>query len=175
MLDVAVAYNRYKFLGNEFLTWLWFTLDVHPELFKPLDETLVSLSIGNRLVLENTANNASELITIKGDDAGLEEGFLALRKGAVVVEMSLIYKTDAHEWKFSIKGESLAFSSLKLPPETGKMENAEDIDGVFLEKVDLYERVIHLMDRLFVLFLKARASTAWNTATVAEIRKWIES
>ena len=30
MLDVAVAYNRFKFLGEEFLTWLWFVIDQDP-------------------------------------------------------------------------------------------------------------------------------------------------
>lgn len=175
MLDVAVSYNRYQFLGNEFLTWLWFTIDVHPERFKTIDETLVSLSVGNRVALENTANNASEIITIKGDDAGLEEGFLALRKGAVVIEMCLIYKTEQQEWKFCLKGESMAFSGLKLPPDTGKMENAEDIEGAFLEKVDSYDKVIHVINGLFILFLKERASADWNTATVIEIKKWIHS
>jgi hypothetical protein len=27
MLDVSVSYNRYKFLGHEFLTWLWFLME----------------------------------------------------------------------------------------------------------------------------------------------------
>lgn len=27
MLDVSVSYDRYKFLGYEFLTWLWFLIE----------------------------------------------------------------------------------------------------------------------------------------------------
>ncbi|MDL2328359.1 hypothetical protein LJC71_01205 [Desulfosarcina sp. OttesenSCG-928-A07] len=176
MLDVAVAYNRYKFLGNEFLTWLWFIIDVHPECLKTIDESIFSISIGNRLVLENTATNASERITIKGDDAGLEEGFLALQKGAVVVEMSLVYKTqDEKEWKFSLKGESMAFSTLKLPQETGKMESRDDVEGAFLEKVYFYEKVIQLIQGLFFLFLKTKASSDWSTSTIKEIKTWMKA
>jgi hypothetical protein len=118
MLDVAVAYNRYKFIGNEFLTWLWFTIETNHRFFNTLDETITSLNLGNRMVLENSINDASEIITIKGDDAGLEEGLLSLRKGAVVVEMNISYKTENQEWKFTLKGESLSFSGLKVP-ETG--------------------------------------------------------
>ncbi|WP_246803994.1 hypothetical protein [Desulfosarcina cetonica] len=114
MLDVAVAYNRYKFIGNEFLTWLWFIIDANPDYLKTVDQTIVALNIGNRIVLENNSNDSSEIITIKGDDAGLEEGILSLRKGAVVIEMNLIYKTENQDWKFSLKGESLSFSGLKL-------------------------------------------------------------
>ena len=74
MLDVAIAYNRYRFLGNEFLTWLWYTLENHSAQLSEIDADLSALQIGNRMVVENRRNEGLETITIKGDDAGLEEG-----------------------------------------------------------------------------------------------------
>lgn len=174
MLDIAVAYNRYKFIGNEFLTWLWFTIDTDQPFFKTVDETIVSFNIGNRIVLENNSNDASEIITIKGDDAGLEEGLLALRKGAVVIEMNLAYKGENQEWKFSLKGESLAFSGLKVP-ETGPVETKDDIEGMVLEKAYLYGNIINIVNRAFNAFLKLRSSVDWNQATVPQIRKWLQA
>jgi hypothetical protein len=173
MLDVAVAYNRYKFIGNEFLTWLWFTTDTDQQFFKTVDETITSLYLGNRIVLENNINDASEIITIKGDDAGLEEGLLSLRKGAVVIEMNLCYKTENQEWKFTLKGESLSFSGLKVP-ETGPVESKADIEGMVLEKAYLYEKPIELVNRLYNFFLKLRPSVEWNQKTVPDIKKWIQ-
>ncbi|MGE0090870.1 MAG: hypothetical protein AB7S50_15480 [Bacteroidales bacterium] len=174
MLDVAVAYNRYKFIGNEFLTWLWFIIDTNQDYFKKIDQSIVALHIGNRIVLENNNNDSSELITIKGDDAGLEEGILSLRKGAVVIEMNLIYKTENQNWKFSIKGESLSFSGLK-PPETGPLETKDDIEGLLLEKAYLFEKAIELTNCLFNFFLKLRVSLDWNKTILPEIRKWVEA
>ena len=174
MLDVAAAYNRYKFLGNEFLTWLWFTIDTNQHFFITVDETITSLYLGNRIVLENNINDASEIITIKGDDAGLEEGLLSLRKGAVVIEMNLSYKTENQEWKFTLKGESLSFSGLKVP-EIGPVETKDDIEGLMLEKAYLYEKVIDLVNRLFNVFLKLRSTVQWNQKTVPEIKKWIQA
>ena len=173
MLDVAVAYNRYKFIGNEFLTWLWFTIETNQSFFNTVDETITSLYLGNRIVLENCINDASEMITIKGDDAGLEEGLLSLRKGAVVVEMNLSYKTENQEWKFTLKGESLSFSVLKVP-ETGPVESKDDIEGILLEKAYLYEKAITLVNNLFNSFLKLRSTMAWNETTVPEIKKWLQ-
>jgi hypothetical protein len=172
MLDIAVAYNRYKFIGNEFLTWLWFTIDTNQPFFKSVDETITSLYLGNRIVLENNINDTREIITIKGDDAGLEEGRLSLRKGAVVIEMNLSYKTENQEWKFTIKGESLSFSGVKVP-ETGPVETKDDIEGMVLEKAYLYERAIDLINRLFDIFLKLRSTVEWNQKMVPIIRKWI--
>ena len=80
MLDVAHAYNRFKFLGDEFLTWLWFTIETDPGYFKSISPDPSSLEIGNRIVLENRSQQAIESITIKGDDANLEEGILAREK-----------------------------------------------------------------------------------------------
>jgi len=174
MLDVAVSYNRYKFIGHEFLTWLWFTIESEPDVLRKADETLTSLTIGNRIVLENTINDASEIITIKGDDAGLEEGQLSLRKGAVVIEINLSYKSENQEWAFTLKGESLSFSSLKVP-ETGPIETGDDIEGMVLEKVYLYEKAIQLIRRLFDLFLQLRSSLQWKDNILPEMKKWIQA
>jgi hypothetical protein len=173
MLDVAVAYNRYKFIGNEFLTWLWFTIETNQPFFKTVDETITSINLGNRMVLENNINDASEIITIKGDDAGLEEGLLSLRKGAVVVEMNISYKAENQEWKFTLKGESLSFSGLKVP-ETGPVESKDDIEGLVLEKAYLYEKAINVVTNLFNSFLKLRSTDRWNQTTVPEIKNWLK-
>lgn len=174
MLDVAVAYNRYQFLGNEFLTWLWFSIDTDQSFFRTVDETITTLYVGNRIVLENNINDKSEIITIKGDDAGLEEGLLSLRKGAVVVELNLSYKTENQEWVFTLKGENLSFSGLKVP-DTGPAESKEDVEGMVLEKAYLAEKAIHLLTSLFHAFLKVRCSNEWNQTIVPKIKEWIKS
>lgn len=174
MLDIAVAYNRYKFLGNQFLTWLWFLIETDQGRLRKYDTDLVSLTVGNRLVLENTRNNAKETVTIKGDNASLEEGLVALTKGAVVTEIHLAYKTGAQTWEFSLKGESLNISNLKLP-EIGPVETQEDLEGVVLEKVYLIEKVIGLVNNLFTRFIHLRVSNTWQNQTMSLIRKWATS
>lgn len=172
MLDVAVSYDRYKFLGNEFLTWLWFVIDNQVDILRETDDELVSLHIGNRMVLENHRNDGVERVTIKGDQVGLEEGVLALRKGAVVTEVNLIYKAGSHEWRFSVKGESLNISGLKTP-ETGPVEQEGDREGAILERIFLIERVVILIDSLYGRFLGLRITDNWERSVVPRIRKWV--
>ena len=125
MIDVAVSYNRYKFFGHEFLTWLWYIIENEPESMVISGNEPVSMVIGNRLVLENRVHEGVETVTIKGDEAGLEEGLLALKKGAMVTQINLIYTDGLHEWSFTIKGENLDPVNLKTPT-TGKVESKED-------------------------------------------------
>ena len=174
MLDVSVAYNRYKFLGDEFLTWLWFVTEKDQERIPKPERGLASLEVGNRIVLENRQKNITESITIKGDDAGLEEGVLALRKGALVTEMNLFYRLDEQEWHFTVKGESLNISSLR-PPDTGPIESRKDLEGAVLEKAYLYNEVIQLVDALFKIFITLRVSEDWNSTVLPRMRQWIYS
>lgn len=174
MLDVSVAYNRYRFLGYEFLTWLWFVIDKDQQTITDCVKEAESLHIGNRIVLENRQNNSLESITIKGDDAGLEEGVLALKKGAVVTEMNLAYSEGDQQWRFTLKGESLGLSGLKTP-ETGNVETREDLEGAVLEKVYLYDKAVALVDALFKKFIHLRLSEDWNTSSVVNIRKWLHA
>ena len=124
--------------------------------------------------MKTPVHNTKETVTIKGDNASLEEGLVALSKGAAVTEIHLSYKTGVQNWEFSLKGESLNISNLKLP-ETGPVETPDDLEGVVLEKVYLIEKVTGLVNDLFSLFIHLRLSNAWQNQTMSRIRKWATS
>lgn len=175
MIDVAVSYNKYKFLGNEFLTWLWYIIenDINIKEMVNIDCNTIKISVGNSIVLENSlGETCQEKITIKGDDAGLEEGTTALRKGALVVEINLALKIDENEWKFTIKGESLNITGLKTPA-TGKIENNDEIEGAVLEKTYLCSMVFEVIDNVFYRFIKKRISEEWQSTEITAIQKWL--
>ena len=174
MLDVAVAYNRYRFLGEEFLTWLWYVIEKDQNLIKNFDNDFVALEIGNRLVFENRRKESRERITIKGDGAGLEEGILTLKKGALVTELNLVYKSAELAWQFTLKGESLNVSSLNIP-SIGLPESDEDLEGFVLEKIFIYDKILNLLENIFIHFVKLRLSNSWQNKMVPKIRKWIQS
>ena len=174
MLDVAVAYNRYKFLGEEFLTWLWYVIEKNQNLIKNFDNDFVALEIGNRIVFENRIKESGERITIKGDGASLEEGILSLKKGAWVTELNMVYKSAELTWQFTLKGESLNVSSFNLP-NTGMPESDEDLEGFVLEKIFLYDKAFKLLKNIFIYFIKLRLSNNWQNKMVPKIRDWIKS
>jgi hypothetical protein len=177
MLDISIAYNRFKFLGYEFLTWLWFSMDqtkIQPE---PQLTELNFLSVGNRIVVENRRNNNFETITIKGQDGGLEkgleEGLMALQKGALVSEINLIYQEDQNKWHFTLKGETLNINNIKHP-DLGPIETFEDIDAFVFEKTHHISKIITLTDKLFQKFIQVRITDQWKTEIVFQMKKWIK-
>ena len=42
MLDIATAYNKYKFLGNDYLTWIWFLIENNHKPFEEQKEILLN-------------------------------------------------------------------------------------------------------------------------------------
>ena len=176
MLDVAVAYNRYRFLGDEFLTWIWFQIETDDgqQLLRSSDPDLLALEIGNRIVLENRRNEAAERISIRGEDANLAEGRVALQKGALVVEISLNFRTAEQLWHFSLKGESLNVSNFK-PPKIALPESPDDLEAFVLEKAALIHKILQFIEKTYILFIRQRVSPQWQSTTAAAMRKWITS
>lgn len=177
MLDISVAYNRYKFLGHEFLTWLWFMIETDPESLKNNAGELVFLEIGDRIVLENSRREAMETITIKGSESEMEEGRMAVKRGAVVTELNLRMHYNKLLWLFDIKGKSLDLSGLKLP-EIDKTDRPSQPDGdsreaLVLEKIDLCETVLGFVRHLYTHFITLRISKTWQDKTVPQIKKWV--
>ena len=166
MLDIAVAYNRFKFLGFEFLTWLWYSIDGIDDK----NSLIRSLTIGNRIVLENRKNNRIETITIKGDDAGLEEGLIALQKGAYVTEINLLYHEEENRWQFTLKGDSLSIHSIKHP-DIGFYDPGENKDAYLFEKTYHYNKVVEIIDQLFTVFIKSRLDDNWTKTVVPKLKK----
>lgn len=176
MLDIATAYNKYSFLGNEFLTWIWFLIETDHDITTLCgSQDPITLEIGNSISLENNLGDKSkEKITIKGDQAGLEEGTTALKKGAWVTDINLLCKIGEEEYKLSIKGESFNLTGLKTPSmDTSTSE--DEIEGMVLEKVFLLSKVTQVIDTLFLKYIEKRISDEWNSNDFQAFKRWIQS
>ncbi len=175
MLDIATAYNKYQYIGNDFLTWIWFMIETDQPLPQiPAAGEPVRFEIGNSLVLENSLGDKSkEKITIKGDQAGLEEGATALKKGAKVTEINLIMKSgEEEEYKFTLKGESFNLTGFKTP-SMGRAENEDEIEGMVLEKAYFIFKVSQVIDTLFFKFLEICTHEDWKTSGLQQMREWV--
>lgn len=170
MLDIALAYNKYKFLGNEFLTWLWYSVSEH--------KLNMTLEIGTKIIVENERNDTVERLAITGELANFDEALLSLKKGGMVAEMQLLYFNEQnHKWTFTLKGESLSFAGLKLP-ESALMQSMQqdenDTEAKILDRMDLIEKICQVLEELFSRFIHLRVSQDWNQVA-ADMRQWVES
>ncbi len=172
MLDIAVAYHRYRFLGDEFLTWLWHGIETRNDSFCKLDPDVKGLGIAERMVIEHRDGGSKEKITIRGEDPGLEEARMALARGAWVSELGLVIRTEKQEFRFTLKAENLNLCGMKtsLPASLPSEEEAETI---FLDRFDQINKLFEFIDKLFSQFLSERLSAKWQGNHLASLRRWL--
>ncbi len=156
------------------MTWLWFIIENDPGVFRSVDPDCAALEIGNRIVLENRKTKSIERITIKGDDAGLEEGRVALRKGALVSEMVLVFKTGEYQWDFALKGETLSAANLRVPGPSAP-QSPEQMDDFISERYEFIDKILKFIENSYKQFIRLRISTKWATKQVPVIHKWIQA
>lgn len=158
-MDVVDMYSEFPFIGNEFLTWMWFKEDT---------EDGFEFSTGNKIVF----SKETETITIKGEESELIIGKMAMIDGYIVTEMQMIYSSDNPEYTFTMKGSDLSFSGLKTPIVKGDGSNNEE-EGMILENMYLIDNVTSAIDKIFKRFILDRVEdSTWND-TVDKIEKWI--
>ncbi|TVM11546.1 hypothetical protein DPQ33_18770, partial [Oceanidesulfovibrio indonesiensis] len=79
---------------------------------------------------------------------------------------------DAESWSFTLKAEDFSIGSLRTPTVETKLEEGDDPDAPFLEKVFLMEKCLSHLDAVYAAFLDIRFGTAWGEEVQA-FRTWV--
>jgi hypothetical protein len=185
MPPVSEAFENYRFLGNEFLTWLWFCTEEQPQMIKDPSGDTVSLAVHKKIVLKKATGKTVSITIEKDSGEEAEEGMLALKGGAIVTDLSFLLNIGEVEWTFSIKGESFQINSLKPTVEMPKERHDEtapeeigdkqrhDFEASVLDKTYLHIQAIDVIDGLFKQYIHLRLSDDWQGETVPAMRAWI--
>lgn len=164
-MDLVDSIERGRFIGREFLVWLWFESEV-------LEGTLETRTEGSfELWLETaiTLVAEKEQSRLKGAiPSSQPEAAEALRQGKLPTQARLRVIKDGLEYALMFAADGLTLSSVRIPA-TLKAENDEQ----FEERMDLIERLDRLFDALYSDFLVLRLGAAWDAHVAPAIRAWI--
>lgn len=156
-----------EFLGQEFLTWLWYYGENNNWKFSMTDGD-VHYGMDELLSLESDApvskQRLSGPVPTNTPEArvGLSEG-----KKVDAARMVLVYRD--REWTFTCNANDFKFSSLNLMKPT-----TANIEDRFTELVADLEDIAALFDHIYRCFLEIRLSPAWEETELPSMRKWIE-
>lgn len=187
-MDLLELINQKAFLGQEFLTWLWY---VSEEEEAPVlaDGRSVRVSLGDRLVLGPTQGAEGTRVTVKGQEVSLAEARQALRRGKLVEAMRLGLEMEGEEYWLNLTAAELAVGSLKLPPVApaedplrpeppGGMEPEGPsaavnlADGLVLERVALINNALQAMEGLFKVFMTRRLDEDQASQMKQALKAW---
>lgn len=159
--------NSRDYWGNEFLVWLWHTLQNDSDTIKLADGSEVAVMLAKTLTLDcPLGQNGSDNMKDEGP-CRLPEAFRALQSGKLPRKAGLILVRHDQQYEFTMQAESLAVNGLALP----KLEGAR---GTELKwgRVDSLRHLVETLDLLFAAYGAVRTGPDWP-GDLGRIREWL--
>jgi hypothetical protein len=156
------------FLGNEFLLWLWFTLDAGNDTITLGDGSEVAVMLARTLTLEcPRGQTGKETITSDGP-ARLPEARRAIQAGKLPRKAGLTLVRQDRQYEVTLQAETLAVSGAALPAPEADEDRARKE-----ERVDLLRHLLETLDLLYDTFGQVRTGTAWQKE-LARVQRWLQ-
>jgi len=166
--DLTLALER-SFLASEFLTWLWFRCEVEGGVFD-LPSGGVSLAVEDALSLASWDDDALKASLRGGAPTRRPEAANALASGLLLKKARFILARDTREWLFSLDGDTLDLSSVKVVDPDAEEDEDED---PLATKLAAGEELRGAIDALYGEFLAQRLDGAWDRVEVPRLREWV--
>jgi hypothetical protein len=156
------------FLGNEYLLWLWFVLDVEGDAVTLGDGSEATVMVARSLVLECPRGlTGKESISSEGP-ARLPEARRAIQSGKMPRKAGLTVVRHDAQYELTLTAETLSVSGARLPAVEGETEQVRRMG-----RVDQIRGLIETLDLLYDAFCKVRTSAEWPRVA-ASIRQWLQ-
>lgn len=145
-----------RFLGAEFMLWLWYKADQDDALFAVRDQS-VEVRFDDQLILEVQLAEAEQSRLKGGAPAHSPEAYKALQHGKRIAKARLRLISGEREWVFVVDAETFAMSGVKIPAVL-RSEEDEKLE----ERLYLIEELDLLWQAIYEEFLTLRLSDAWD-------------
>ena len=168
-MDLVERIETSRFLGQEFLAWVWFSRDVTEGDIETPDLGLVDVALESQIFLADPIA-IDERVTIRGaDPCSSAEADQALKMGKLPVKVALRLIRNEAEWIATLDGSTLSLRSVRLPAI-----EAEDEEEAFVERMARLEELDDILHELYRSFLRVRLSPAWRKKILPAMCEWVQ-
>ncbi len=167
-MDLLKTRVAKRFLGADFLTWLWFASEQSEGLFELEGVGEARVMVDDQIQLSAEHSDARENVLRKGNPAACAEAGAALAVGKKVARIKLRIETDEAELVLTLDADDLDIRGLRIPSPAGPT-TVEQV----IERSEWLLLASSLIDGLFARFLEARLARDWEDETLAAMRRWV--
>jgi hypothetical protein len=168
-MDLIDVIQQKRFLGNEFLTWLWFQSEKGGGAINVPNQDAVTLWIDDKLELSSSDPGDQKNALRGGSPSTSPEARAALKEERKASQAKLRLAKGEREWCFVLDASSLDIKSVKIPALLTSEE-----DDKFYERVHLIEELKEVVEALFGRFIEVRSGPDWPAERVA-LARWINN
>ena len=174
-MDLVDIIVEKRFVGQEFLTWLWFKSEERGGAVSLPGEGDIQVVFEKHMLLESGEGESHEKLICKGLQAELQEARTGLRMGKKLEQARIYIAKGEYEWNLTLAATLFELRNVKLPKTLAPGEESSDPvaqEGRILERLGMAEEAMRTVDELFRIFLKLRVSDDWP-AEQAKLKSWI--
>lgn len=167
--EVMERVESTRFLGGEFLIWLWMRAELVSDELELPDIGACQAWLDNHLTLVS-AIDPSERIMLRGAaPAGSAEAKEALKAQKVPLRAKMAMRLTDRDYSLVFDAQRFAIGSAALPAVI-----TDESEDAFLERMYLLEQFLSALDGFFAAFLGDRLAAGWAATWEPAFVSWIE-
>ncbi len=175
-MDLVDLIEEKRFLGQEFLTWLWYKSDERGgAIFLPESGSDIQLVFEKHMLLEYGEGEAHEKVICRGLQTELKEARTGLAMGKKLEQARVQLIRDDHEWHLTLRGSMMEFQGVRLPKTMANSEESDEPEAMearLLDQIGLYELAVRTVDQLYRMFLEVRLGSGWGKE-LTKMQAWV--
>lgn len=153
MSQATQGVETHGFLGEEFLTWLWFKWETEGGEFTLSGGRIVGIAIDDFLTFAALTEDETEQTLRRGLPTRTAEARTALRQGHRVRKARMLIAEGERQWTATIDAPSLTLGGVKLPDDAEECESEIDRTA---DRAANWLALHEIVQALYRLFLKER-------------------
>ena len=154
--------------GNEFLIWLWHTLQHDSDTLALSDGSEATVMLAKTLTLDCPRGETGRDSLTNEGPTRLPEALRALQSGKVPRKAGLIVVREGSQYELTLQAETLSVSGAALP----KIEGARGAELQFA-RVDALRHLVETLDLVFEAYGRHRTGADWS-GVLGRIRSWMK-
>jgi hypothetical protein len=163
--------ETHGFLGEEFLTWLWFRWETEGGEFPLPGGRVVGIAIDDLLTFAAPSDDDTEQTLRHGLPTRTEEARTGLRQGRRVRKARLLIAEGERSWSATLDGPTMSLVGVKLPEDAEECESDADRSA---DRAANWFAVHEILTMLYGKFLRVRLAPDYMQGQGEEQAQWMQ-
>ncbi|MFY9342594.1 MAG: hypothetical protein WAT39_08895 [Planctomycetota bacterium] len=169
-MKTTTAADSHAFLGEEFLTWLWFRWETDGGEFTLPGGRVVGIALDDFLAFAAHNEDDTEQTLRRGLPTRSAEARTALRQGHRLRKASLLLAEGSRQWTATLDATTLTLTGVKLPDDDEECsDDAERTADRAANWLALHE-IVHA---LYARFLHERVRGDYEQVAASAQARWM--
>lgn len=164
--------DSHGFLGEEFLTWIWFRWETDGGEFPLPGGRVVGVALDDFLTFAAPSDEETEQTLRRGLPTRTEEARTALRQGHRLRKARLLIAEGERQWTATLDAPSLSLNGVKLPEDAEECESEADRTA---DRAASWLALHEIVQALYTSFLRQRLRPDYLGTVAEQQAQWMAS